>query len=176
MRNEIWKDIAGYEGLYQISNTGKVKSLAFTKFWGGKPNPTDIILVQRQNPRGYLYVTLCKNLIGKSMRIHRLVIEAFIPNTLNKPTANHIDGNCLNNNVENLEWATFSENTLHAHRIGLASNKSGTEATKRKVIDVITKLTYPSVTDAAEAIGMKRNTLNKMLCGTNFNKTNLIYL
>ena len=100
--NEIWHDIEGYEGLYQISNKGHVKSLK----WG-----KERILRPGINMSGYLVVTLCKNGVTLSKRIHRLVAEVFIPNLENKPQVNHKDENKLNNCVNNLEWATAKENS-----------------------------------------------------------------
>jgi hypothetical protein len=116
---EIWKDIKGYEGLYQVSNTGKVRSL--DRIVKGKLNSTRLIkgkeLSATDNGRGYLKVAL--QLDGRNTRkiykVHRLVAEAFIPNPLNKSEVNHI--NCIktDNRVSNLEWNTSSENSSHAY-------------------------------------------------------------
>jgi len=106
MIEEIWKDIPNYDGLYQISNLGRIKSL------GGKSNhKKDIIMKQKLEKYGYMRISI-KN---KSYLVHRLVAKAFIPNLENKRTVNHIDGNKLNNNFNNLEWATDSENLKHAY-------------------------------------------------------------
>lgn len=104
---EIWKDISGYEGLYRVSNLGKVESLR-----------NNIILKQSPTKDGYLAVGLC-NGKTKTCRAHRLVAIAFIPNPDNLPEVNHIDGNKTNNSVDNLEWVTPLENTHHAIRTGL---------------------------------------------------------
>ena len=112
MRVEEWKDIKGYEGLYQVSNLGNVKSL--------KRNTThERILKQRKNRDGYLYVNLCKEGKTKTKKIHRLVAEHFISNDENKYSVNHKDGIKNNNNVENLEWATSLEQAHHAVKMGL---------------------------------------------------------
>lgn len=116
---EIWKDIKGYEGLYQVSNLGNVKSLAkiiHMKKYDKKTE--DKILKLDLNKRGYLYIALCKNAKYKKFRVNRLVAETFIPNPKNLPQVNHIDRNVLNNNVNNLEWCTNIENMKHARLTG----------------------------------------------------------
>ena len=120
--DEIWHDIQGYEGLYQISNKGRVKSLK----WG-----KERILKPGWNTGGYLKVYLCKNTEAQDRLVHRLVAEAFIPNLYNKPQVNHLDENKKNNCVDNLEWATAKENInfgTHNERISrkiLQYSKSG---------------------------------------------------
>lgn len=107
---EIFKDIKNYEGLYKISNTGKVYSFVTNKTL--KP--------YKQVTRNTTYdrVYLVKNKVKVRYLIHRLVAEAFIDNPDNKPCVNHIDNNGSNNNVDNLEWCTYSENLLHAQKQG----------------------------------------------------------
>lgn len=105
---EVWKNITGYEGLYQVSNYGRVKSFH---------NNKETILKQFFNRKNeqYLRVGLSKNKKKTAHLVHRLVAEAFIENQDNKEQINHIDGNPSNNYVENLQWATPSENSQHAH-------------------------------------------------------------
>lgn len=127
MIEEQWKDIVGYEGLYQISNFGRVKSicrLVNTKSKGKetKRHIYEKILKNCINGCGYEYVCLSKKGKTKKHRIHRLVGEYFIPNPFNKPQLNHIDGNKLNNNINNLEWCNNSENMQHAVKMGLWRN------------------------------------------------------
>lgn len=114
---EIWKDIEGYEGKYQVSNLGRVRSLdrkIGNYFRQGK------VLKPCVTRNGYLQVYLYnKNSIMKPRRIHRLVANAFIPKPKDKLEVNHIDGNKNNNNMENLEWCTSSENKKHAILTGL---------------------------------------------------------
>ena len=107
---EIWKDIIGYEGYYQISNLGNVKSLdRILKDNGG-------IFIKTGNYKkfekqtGYKRVALSKNNQDKKFMVHRLVAQAFIPNPDNKPFIDHIDGNRANNKVDNLRWVTHKEN------------------------------------------------------------------
>lgn len=122
---EIWKDIKGYEGIYQVSNTGKIKSLdriiyqdkdglTYSRLIKGK------VLKYNYDKQGYLLVHLCINGIRKCFKVHRLVAEAFIENVEQKQYVNHIDGNKKNNVMNNLEWVTPSENNIHAYKIGLS--------------------------------------------------------
>lgn len=121
---EIWKDIPNYEGFYQISSFGNVRSLdRVIHFQKGNPKRNTFSKGKRIKNQisnsGYYRTKLCKNQTRKMFSVHRLVAEVFIPNPENKPQVNHIDGNRLNNHVENLEWATMSENVLHAYETGL---------------------------------------------------------
>lgn len=118
---EEWRDIAGLEGRYQVSNLGRVKSLDREEYradaHGGyatfKYKGKLLSLVK--SSKGYNIVALGKNRPWVS--VHRLVAEAFIPNPENKPFINHIDGDRINNRVANLEWCTNQENQLHASRV-----------------------------------------------------------
>ena len=120
---EIWKDIEGYEGLYQISNLGKVKSIRFNKER----------LLKYDKSTSYLRIKLCKDGIETNYLIHRLVAKAFIPNPDNKPQVNHIDGIKTNNSVDNLEWCTASENQTHALKTKLIKTK----LTEEQVLEII---------------------------------------
>ena len=132
MEEEIWKDIDGFEGYYQVSNMGRVKSVARTIFIRtnivGKTKPLSIKdrIISLQKERGkYFAASLWINGVGVRIRVHRLVAKAFIPNPKNKSEVNHIDGNKENNKSSNLEWATASENRTHAFRIGLQNSAVG---------------------------------------------------
>ena len=111
---EIWKDIKGYEGLYQVSNKGRVKSLnRYANNNGTLQFRPERILKQNIQKAGRsrrCTVALSKKSKIKRIRVHRLVAEAFIPNPENKPQIDHIDTNMENNNVENLRWVTHKEN------------------------------------------------------------------
>lgn len=107
---EIWKDIRGYEGLYQVSNMGRIK---------GKNK----VLHLNTNTCGYKHVTLSKGNVKKTALVHRLVASAFIDNPLNKPQINHRDGNKNNNTAINLEWETQADNNRHAVKTNLRKTK-----------------------------------------------------
>lgn len=105
---EIWKPIVGYEGLYEVSNLGNVKSLNW------KNTKEEKCLYLKKHNKGYLQVELVKNKNKKMVLVHRIVAETFLENLSNKPQINHKDYNRSNNNVENLEWCTNSENMKHS--------------------------------------------------------------
>ena len=106
---EVWKDIAGYEGHYQISNYGRVKS-----FKGRKPR----ILSTCNDSKGYPKVTFTENGKMKNYLIHILVAKAFIPNPNNLPVVHHRDSNPRNNHVDNLEWVTYKQNLIYSYMAG----------------------------------------------------------
>lgn len=131
MQEEIWKDIQGYEGIYQVSSLGRVKSLPrenrYFNSLAGKEcvrHYKERIMKLKKNRGGYMTAHLRDEENGKEdwPTVHRLVATAFIPNPNEKPTINHKDGIKVNNFLENLEWATWSENTRHAHDNGLAKS------------------------------------------------------
>jgi len=115
MWKEIWRDIAEYEGLYQVSNMGRVKSLAHVTIRknGSKLPIKGRILKPQTNLNGYLFVALCNGCGKKKFLVHRLVCEAFLENPDNKPCVNHIDEDKTNNTAKNLEWCTYAENNNH---------------------------------------------------------------
>ena len=122
--NEIWRPIKGYEGLYEVSNLGRIKSLKrLVKKWDGYRIVPEKILTPRANNRGYLRINLCKDGITKTFSPHRLVAEAFIPNPDNLPCVNHKDENPLNNVVSNLEWCTYSYNNSYGTRLERVRDK-----------------------------------------------------
>lgn len=122
---EQWLPVKGYKGLYEVSNLGRVKSLArFNNLFNPRKNKyytrkkrNEIILKNVKKTIGYEQVSLAKNSVQKLFLVHRLVVQAFIPNPENKPQVNHKDGNGFNNSLENLEWCTASENGLHSYRV-----------------------------------------------------------
>lgn len=143
--HEIWKPVIGYEGLYEVSNFGRVKSLDRVQVRSNgkvicehhikgqilKPAMTGKL------PRRYPTVCIC----GKGHKVHRLVAEAFIPNPNNLPQVNHIDGNKENNRIDNLEWCDNRHNVLHAIETGLfpcGEQSSSSKLTASQVLEIRT--------------------------------------
>ena len=122
--HEIWRDIVGYEGRYQVSNYGRAKS-----FCSGKAR----ILKPIRRADGYVNIGLHKKGETPHRAIHILVAQAFIPNPDNKPFVNHIDGDKTDNRVENLEWCTPSENVIHVHKMRLIHVSKGTKHYKAQL-------------------------------------------
>lgn len=119
---EIWKDIRGYEGIYQVSSAGRVRSLDRTVHFSDgrfRKYKGQILKRESRTSSGYKQCILKVNGFSKYAYIHRLVAQAFVNNPENKPEVNHINGNKLDNTAENLEWVTASENDYHAVATGL---------------------------------------------------------
>ncbi len=128
---EIWRDVIGYEGLYQVSNLGNVKSL------GNEFSRKERLLKLSFQSKGYLTVVLQKDAKRKMVLVHRLVAEHFILNIYNKPQVNHINGIKTNNRVENLEWVSHRENLDHAINNDLTLKGEKNKKSKLKDVDVI---------------------------------------
>ena len=146
---EVWKDIKDYEGKYQISNLGNVKSINYNHT--GKEK----ILKLKINRRGYQFITLYKDNKKYYPAVHRLVAETFILNPDKLEQVNHIDGNKRNNSVSNLEWCTNLENMRHADRTGLSNHRGTIKAVEQLDLNgnVINK--FEALADAGKFLGIK---------------------
>ena len=154
---EIWKPLKGYEGYYEISNLGKVKSIKRYK-----KNKSKLQIVEEKilslytNPKnGYVYVYLCKDGKYKNVRLHRLVAENFIDNKNNYPQINHIDGNKTNNVVSNLEWCTASYNIKDLHK------RNGTYMKDKEIIELYKK--YKNCSKVAKVFEMSNQGIQAVL-------------
>jgi len=160
--NEMWKDIDGYEGLYRISNFGRVLSVGklYRNCLNNKLYPRrEKLLKPKLNADGYYSVCLYKSKnIKKISLVHRLVACAFLANHENKPTVNHKDGCKTNNSACNLEWATKSEQTIHAYKNNLlipynrngASNSAARRVVQKRKDGTIVKV-WNCIKDAKNA-------------------------
>lgn len=149
---EIWKDIKGYEGKYQVSNWGNVRSLNYNKT--GQPR----VMAGNINRNGYKSQMLRKGNRRKLISIHRLVAQAFIPNPNNYPCVNHKNEIKTDNRVENLEWCTYEYNTNYGGCIQkLKTNHSNRIKVK------IDGSPFPSLKEAERHLGMYRGDLGKLI-------------
>lgn len=168
---EVWKDIPEYEGLYQVSNKGRVRSLDHETFNGkyvcnykGKERIQSVA-------HGYYAVTLCKRGVQHFHFVHRLVASAFLPNPQKLPDVNHIDANKLNNCVSNLEWCTPLENNRHACKLGLVPIRYGKDhPNARRIfqysIDGVFIKTWYGIDEISRELGITRGNIDKCLRGT----------
>jgi len=161
--------IKGYEGYYEINRLGEVRSIERFVIRGkGKMRIPSKILKSGLGGNGYLTFNFWITNKGKTFSLHKLLALAFIPNPKNAKCVNHIDGNKLNNSIENLEWCTSSENNKHSHDLGL-SNRT------RKVYCTVTKKEWISIYNCAIDIGIDYKKLGYYLNFPLRNKTTIIY-
>lgn len=164
---EIWKDIKGYEGQYQVSNLGRVKSLPRTTAYINKAGYDSSQFREGQfkkeidNGRGYKTVDLYKDNKGKRVYIHRLVVEAFIGDIPPGMVVNHKDFDRSNNALENLEIVTYSENNKHSAKAGRYDDIGGAKVRVYFTDGEVRE--YPSMTKASKNLGIHRATLIKAI-------------
>lgn len=166
---EIWKDIKGYEGLYQVSNQGRVKSLERYKIgrFGIKYRVNEKIIIPHQDKYGYIRVGIYKDGVERTIRIHKLVAEVFIPNPNNYTEINHIDEDKTNNRVENLEWCSRSYNVRYGSRLDKVSKAlQGHYNTKcsKSVLCVELNRKFPSSMEAERWLGIHKAHSNICKC------------
>ena len=150
MTMEKWKEIAGYEGIYEVSDLGRVKSLNYNH------TSKEKILKQHNNTHGYLKVMLCKDGHGKTISVHRLVAEAFIPNPNNLETINHKDEVKTNNAVSNLEWMSREDNVIYsnARQVQMFDKQTG------ELLE-----TFPSANEAERITGIYQSNISTCCLG-----------
>lgn len=168
---EIWKDIQGYEGLYQVSNFGRIKSLSRLIFRknGNNYSTKEIIMTLVFTKNKYLTIKLRKGDSSIRFFIHRLVAKAFIPNPEMKKQINHLDGNKTNNLVSNLVWSTQSENIRHAFENGL--NYRGEDSINAKLTEQQVKYIKHqggSTSELALNFGVSKSTISEIKSGRNW--------
>lgn len=160
---EIWQDIPSYEGKYQASTFGRIRSIK--SFGGrGRPRSGNIIIGSIFKRTGRYMVKL----FYTHKPIHRLIAITFIPNPENKPQVNHKDGNKLNNHVSNLEWVTGSENLKHAYRLGLKQQYGARNPSARMILETSTGIYYETIKEAATAFGLPYRKLWERIGKSNF--------
>lgn len=159
---EEWRDIEGYDGLYQVSNKGRVKSSDRVQLTPRKlPYMRKGRILKQQECRGYKTVSITRLGKKKTLLVHRLVSEAYIKNPENKREVNHIDGDKSNNNSKNLEWSTRLENASHARKTGLYQLGEDREVSKLDDIKVLTirTMTHLRGKDFGKLYGVAENTV-----------------
>ena len=180
--NEIWKDVVGYEGLYQVSNMGRIRSLGTYRYSKKSKCPIWVRRLKYLHPtverNGYVYIGLGNSTQQnrKTVKLHRAVATAFIKNPENKPEINHVNGNKADNRAENLEWVTNSENQKHAcsHGLSICTEKRRRAFMKsRKINDKKVAMiqdgriieVFKNMEIAAESVGVDRSNISKCCSG-----------
>ena len=149
--SEEWRDVVGYEGLYQVSSMGRVKSFKWNKERFLKPS---------MDKDGYLLVTLCAGGKRKTLKVHRLVCEAFHENPGNKPQVNHINEIKTDNRACNLEWCTCKQNVNHGSRNERVSKPVGQYSLDGKLIKL-----WPSTMEAERQAGFSQGNISQAANG-----------
>ena len=165
---EIWKDIKDYEGMYQCSNLGRIRSLDryVYEHSGKKQFRKGQIIKPRLNPNGYLQVPLNKNAKRKMSSVHILVAQTFIENNNNLDIVNHKDGNKQNNEVTNLEWTSYSENNKHSYKkLNRTIVRVGGKPKCVIVWDLLSneKIRFDSVAETSRQLNISHTQINRYL-------------
>lgn len=162
---EVWKDIEGYEGLYQVSNLGNIAKTNLDKRF---------VLRIGKDTSGYYQIILTKNKVRKCFLVHRLVAKAFLENSEFKRTVNHKNGIKTDNRVQNLEWASYSENQKHAYDSGLIKKPKGekhfnTKLKNSDVFDIKYNLRHFKTKELAQKYEVSESTIKAIRTGQNWN-------
>lgn len=169
--NEVWRPVKGYEGLYEVSNIGNVRSIkrkkvitntlgSFERSYGGR------LVKPFVAHNGYMRVSLCKDGKERKFPVHRLVAQAFIPNPSHLDQINHIDENKKNNNVNNLEWCDCKYNSNYGTRLERLSRKNGKRVFQIKDGAIINE--YCSVNEAERQTGISHVIINRVVNGRGY--------
>ena len=172
---EIWKDLTGYIGIYQVSNNGRIKSLSrkIARKNGQIAIVKEKILKPKKDRYGYFFIVLSNNNIRKTILVHRLVAAAFIPNPDNLPEIDHIDGDRINNRVNNLRWCTRKQNANNPISIE-RYRKAGIIQKPYKQLQIpVQQLkdgfligSYSSIREAERTTGIAHTSISRVIRGT----------
>ncbi|MDG9855590.1 NUMOD4 motif-containing HNH endonuclease [Pseudomonas nitroreducens] len=169
---EIWKPIAGYEGLYEVSSLGRVRSLdRIVRYSNGKDRLTKGRILHFSLPNGYQQVTLCNGDSHRPFKVHRLVAVAFCARRDGCDVVNHIDGVKTNNAVSNLEWTTYKANTHHARDNGLLDpprgERSGSARLSQEDVEEIKRLWLGGMSQSglSKIYGVDQSHISRMVRG-----------
>lgn len=170
--NEEWRDVQDYEGVYQVSNYGRIKRVEHTKVYKSANQSGKFMAHYRYDAMilkpcfdsgGYIQIHLCRHQKKRWTKIHRLVAEAFLPNPDNLPQVNHKDGNKENSRLDNLEWVSMSDNMQHAYKTGL--NFGRVKAILQFDLNGNFVQEFKSITEAAKAVDRNPSSIQSHLKG-----------
>lgn len=164
--DEVWKQVKGYEGLYEVSNMGRIKSLPKTLKGreGSVRISKETILKQANHPSGYLSVVLCKNEVHKTTLVHRIVAETFIENPKAYPQVNHKNENKKDNRADNLEWCSPNYNLCYGTRMERKAKSTGKEVCQFDLDGNFIK-SFASIVEAANAVGGQKAPISNCCLG-----------